>query len=57
MPTRINSVNVSVDFSKINDSHKEEFCEIIVVDQLNFVNQLVGIPSYKHLIFDIDPFI
>ena len=57
MPTRINSVNVSVDFSKINDSHKEEFCEIIIIDQLNFVNQLVGIPSYKHLIFDIDPFI
>ena len=52
MPARINSVNESVDFSKITDSNKKEFCERVIADQLNFVNQLVGIPSYEHLILE-----
>ena len=50
MPARINSVDESVDFAKMTDNDKEEFCERIIADQLNFVNQLVGVPSYEHLI-------
>ena len=45
MPARINSVDESVEFSKMTGSDKEEFCGKIIADQLNFENRLVGIPS------------
>ena len=50
MLAEINSVDESVNFSKITDSDKEEFCERIIADHLNFLSRLVGIPSYEHLI-------
>ena len=51
-PARINSVDESVDFSEMTDNDKEELCERITADQLNFVIRLVGVPSYEHLILE-----
>ena len=50
MPSGINSADESHDFSKMTDSDKEEFCERIIADQLNFLNRLVGISFYEYLI-------